>query len=407
MLREEEFGRLAFRLVDEVHITPINYAVDEDTLLFRTAEGSKLLSVVMGSEVAFEIDRYDEESARSVVIRGSARLLEEDEAHRAENVPLRPWVPSLKYNVVEITPKVISGRAFKLSRPVAAPEAALLTSGEGGRMMVGTPPAGGAPTAWTTRTTATATTSPRTTGSSTGSRVPTGDRVRWATARRTRTWPRSSSELAPGHGAGRGVRRRRRGDLAGRAGWQVTAADISPQALARAAERAAALAPACPGGWSGSRPTSAPGPPTPLSTWSPPTTPTRRSRSSTSTTASPSWVAPGGTLLDRRSPAHPRPPHGHTHDQATTTAQPAEASVTAARRHRPAGSRRVGGRHRRRAPSHHDRPRGPRGGPRRRRRPRHPAREVMTAGTATAAGGTTTGHPARTTTGRPRDGVSR
>ena len=44
MLRGEEFGRLAFRLVDEVHITPINYAVDGDTLLFRTAEGGKLLS---------------------------------------------------------------------------------------------------------------------------------------------------------------------------------------------------------------------------------------------------------------------------------------------------------------------------------------------------------------------------
>jgi uncharacterized protein len=117
MLREEEFGRLAFRLLDEVHITPINYAVDGDTLLFRTAEGSKLLSVAMGSEVAFEIDRYGEESARSVVVRGSARQLPEDEEHRSENVPLRPWVPSLKYNVVEITPKVISGRAFMLARP--------------------------------------------------------------------------------------------------------------------------------------------------------------------------------------------------------------------------------------------------------------------------------------------------
>ena len=50
MLRAEEFGRLAFRLVDEVHITPINYAVDGETLLFRTAEGNKLLSAAMGSE---------------------------------------------------------------------------------------------------------------------------------------------------------------------------------------------------------------------------------------------------------------------------------------------------------------------------------------------------------------------
>ena len=117
MLRAEEFGRLAYPLVDEVHITPINYAVDGRSLLFRTAEGNKLLAVVMGSQVAFEIDRYGEDSARSVVVRGNARLLPEDEAHRAENVPLRPWVPTLRYNIVEIEPKVVSGRAFELSRP--------------------------------------------------------------------------------------------------------------------------------------------------------------------------------------------------------------------------------------------------------------------------------------------------
>ena len=117
MLGEEEFGRLAYRLVDEIHITPINYAVDGRALLFRTAEGNKLLAVAMGSDVAFEIDRYGKDYARSVVVRGSARLLPEDEAHRAEHVSLRPWVPTLKYNVVEIEPKVVSGRAFELSRP--------------------------------------------------------------------------------------------------------------------------------------------------------------------------------------------------------------------------------------------------------------------------------------------------
>lgn len=116
MLRTEEFGRLAFLLVDEVHITPINYAVDGDSLLFRSAEGTKLMGVVMGGPVAFEVDRYDEETARSVVVRGSARLLPEDEAHRADGLPLRPWVPTLKYNVVEIVPSVLTGRQFELSR---------------------------------------------------------------------------------------------------------------------------------------------------------------------------------------------------------------------------------------------------------------------------------------------------
>ena len=117
MLRANEFGRLAFTLVDEVHIAPVNYAVDHRTLLFRTAAGSKLLSVAMGSEVAFEIDEHDDVSARSVVVRGRPRLLGEDEAHRAENVALRPWVGKHKHNVVEIVPLTVTGRTFALARP--------------------------------------------------------------------------------------------------------------------------------------------------------------------------------------------------------------------------------------------------------------------------------------------------
>jgi len=116
-LRSQEFGRLAFHLAEQVHITPINYAVDGETLLFRTAEGSKLLAVVMNPDIAFEADQYDEDSAVSVILRGTARQLDEHEEHRAENVPLRPWVPTLKYNVVEIAPTEISGRRFELSRP--------------------------------------------------------------------------------------------------------------------------------------------------------------------------------------------------------------------------------------------------------------------------------------------------
>ena len=117
MLRANEFGRLAYHLAGEVHLTPINYAVEHDTLLFRTAEGSKLLGVEMNPDVAFEIDEVDEHRARSVILRGVARHLGEDEEHRVENLPLRPWVSGLRYDVVEIRPTGISGRSFELDRP--------------------------------------------------------------------------------------------------------------------------------------------------------------------------------------------------------------------------------------------------------------------------------------------------
>ena len=117
LLREQEFGRLAFHLVNEVHIVPINYAVSGERLVFRTAEGSKLLGITMNQDVAFEIDQYDEDHATSVVVRGTARELEGDEADLAEQLPLRPWVPTAKFSIVEITPTEITGRKFRLDRP--------------------------------------------------------------------------------------------------------------------------------------------------------------------------------------------------------------------------------------------------------------------------------------------------
>jgi nitroimidazol reductase NimA-like FMN-containing flavoprotein (pyridoxamine 5'-phosphate oxidase superfamily) len=120
-LRAQEFGRLAYVLGDEPGLVPLNYAVDVapggPSLLFRTAGGSKLLGVVMNPRVVLEIDRYDEHEAVSVLVRGRARRLEEDEAHRAEQLPLRPWVATEKYEVVEIVPEEVSGRRFVLTRP--------------------------------------------------------------------------------------------------------------------------------------------------------------------------------------------------------------------------------------------------------------------------------------------------
>ena len=118
-LRETEFGRMAYHLADEVHIAPVNFAVDGHRLVFRTAEGSKLLGVVMNEDVAFEIDRIDDEAenAWSVIARGKAQILDGDEARDADNLRLRPWVSSEKHNVVAIDVEEVSGREFHLARP--------------------------------------------------------------------------------------------------------------------------------------------------------------------------------------------------------------------------------------------------------------------------------------------------
>lgn len=116
-LRGQELGRLAFHLLGEVHIVPINYAVDGERLLFRTAEGSKLLGITMNDDVAFEVDEIVGEQATSVVVRGRAEVLEGSAAYAADEVRLRPWLDGPKFTVVAIQVTEITGRHAHLHRP--------------------------------------------------------------------------------------------------------------------------------------------------------------------------------------------------------------------------------------------------------------------------------------------------
>lgn len=115
-LRAAEVGRLGYHLVDEVHIVPVNYVVDGERLVFRTKPGSKLLGVVMDSDVAFEIDGGDSHRPWSVLARGQARVLEGDEARQAEALPLRPWVSQDRFTFVVIEVQALTGRAFELTQ---------------------------------------------------------------------------------------------------------------------------------------------------------------------------------------------------------------------------------------------------------------------------------------------------
>ena len=48
LLRTSEVGRLAVSITDHPDIFPINYVVDRGTVVFRTAEGTKLAASLLG-----------------------------------------------------------------------------------------------------------------------------------------------------------------------------------------------------------------------------------------------------------------------------------------------------------------------------------------------------------------------
>ena len=112
-LGQQELGRLVTHVGDVIDIFPVNYVVDGESLLFRTAEGSKLFEITISSDVLFEVDDHTDSEAWSVVVRGRARALDTSaEVERADGLGLKPWIPTLKYVYVRITPDSVSGRAF-------------------------------------------------------------------------------------------------------------------------------------------------------------------------------------------------------------------------------------------------------------------------------------------------------
>ena len=114
-LRSHSVGRVVTRVGDVIDIFPINYVVDGQSLVLRTAEGTKLAEMVISSEVLFEVDHVDDRVAWSVVVRGSARRLEtEADIAAAERLTLQPLVPTVKRNFVRIAATSISGREFVL-----------------------------------------------------------------------------------------------------------------------------------------------------------------------------------------------------------------------------------------------------------------------------------------------------
>ena len=107
-------GRLVVTVGGEPDIFPVNYAVADRKLYLRTAPGNKLAELTINSKVLFETDGILSEEAWSVVVRGTARALEQSgEIAAAESLGLKPWVPTLKDFYVEIEPVSISGRHFK------------------------------------------------------------------------------------------------------------------------------------------------------------------------------------------------------------------------------------------------------------------------------------------------------
>ena len=112
-------GRLVTSVDGQPEIFPVNYVVQRHTVLFRTAEGTKLVSTAINNRVLFEVDDHNVAEGWSVIIKGTARSLRTNEdIEEAERAQVLPWTSSEKSHYVRIIPEVVTGRRFRFGVPV-------------------------------------------------------------------------------------------------------------------------------------------------------------------------------------------------------------------------------------------------------------------------------------------------
>ncbi|CAN5126760.1 pyridoxamine 5'-phosphate oxidase family protein [soil metagenome] len=106
-------GRLVTVVDARPEIFPVNFVVQRRTVLFRTAEGTKLFGAVMNDQVLFEADDHNVVEGWSVIVRGTAKVLfGADDIQDAEQGGLYPWTATQKLRFVRVTPDEITGRRF-------------------------------------------------------------------------------------------------------------------------------------------------------------------------------------------------------------------------------------------------------------------------------------------------------
>jgi nitroimidazol reductase NimA-like FMN-containing flavoprotein (pyridoxamine 5'-phosphate oxidase superfamily) len=115
LLAATRVGRLVVTIGATPVIRPVNYIFDgpSQSVVFRSAPGSKLYALARSARAAFEIDAIDEvtSSGWSVIIIGvTHEVTHPIEVQRLSRLGLRTWAPGSNPHWIRIRARTVSGR---------------------------------------------------------------------------------------------------------------------------------------------------------------------------------------------------------------------------------------------------------------------------------------------------------
>ncbi len=114
LLAADEVGRLALVDGGAPAVFPVNYRLDGEAIVFRTAPGTKL-AVGPRAPVAFEVDAFDRTMRTGWSVVATGRLEEVTQFdtatyQRMKDLPVEPWAGGERPHWMRLVPSRITGR---------------------------------------------------------------------------------------------------------------------------------------------------------------------------------------------------------------------------------------------------------------------------------------------------------
>jgi nitroimidazol reductase NimA-like FMN-containing flavoprotein (pyridoxamine 5'-phosphate oxidase superfamily) len=121
LLARGRVGRLGLLVDDGPEILPVNYAIDGESVLFRTSAES-VLNRAAGQVVAFEVDEVDpsDGSGWSVLVKGRAQDIGDAvdaTSERLRALALPTWAPGQRDRWFHLVPDKVTGRRLRAVSP--------------------------------------------------------------------------------------------------------------------------------------------------------------------------------------------------------------------------------------------------------------------------------------------------
>jgi hypothetical protein len=115
LLAQVPVGRLGIISDGHPDVFPVNFKVEDNTVVFRTGAGAKLHAIEGGDSVALEADTVSAEFglAWSVIVKGHATIVEHSDVVLDKiGRSLFPWQGISQDHIIRIAPESVTGRRY-------------------------------------------------------------------------------------------------------------------------------------------------------------------------------------------------------------------------------------------------------------------------------------------------------